>query len=1186
MPSLQALRDFKASFDDIGGERAALEEQNIPFEDLPFPEIEAEIPDTTAVEEAERAEALAALSEMGLDPSVAASLGLPQVTPGLPQATSDRLGASNRPGAAPDSPSPSESIETAAAGAALGDIDLDALLGSIPEELGEIPEEDAGIPTELLDGFADDVEESPRDTAIETDRGEAEYPETGSTETNIPELNLDDLGDLALDGANLNLGETDLGLEGLELGGEAPETGFTGDGTAEPLETAGLSETVEPSETTEPPETIGAGGIPEAGSTGEDTILGDLEAFENLDGPNFNDLEDFGNLGDLGLEEGEAELGGETSETGFTEGETAETPEIELSGLEDLELEGADLGGEAPETGFTGDGTAESPEPFETTETPEAAGAAGIPEAGSAGDEIPLGDLETFENLNGSDFGDPGDLGLEDAGLGLSEDGDTGAGEGNGLDLNLEEGFGEEDLLADGGDSFDAFDVDETPPPEEEEGSDAGMDLGDFTLPGIDDMLGGIPSAAPQKPGKGRKSFFSGSPAEETVEEIRLDETDLTNLRRTLASYPLNLRLAVEEIIAERAVPPEQMGSLVRLLIRGALPRETAALAGKILNRTIQIPRGFQKKTGEQLEAEQGSFAYIFVHNFLPILRLFLFIALTAASSGYLIWRFIYTPIRAENIYRLGYERIAAGEYERANQRFSQAFDIRRDKKWFYRYAEAFRDQRQYLYAEEKYDELLRWYPRDKKGTLDYAAMETYYRRNYEKADLLLRRNILEYDPNDPDALLAQGDNALAWGEIDPSHYEDARFAYARLLDRYGWTDPVAERMLRYFIRTDNLKEVIPLQFFFMDNPKKKISAETLAELGGYLLDKRTEEVRGVPNEYREQISGVRDLLLRAVLQGPDLPEAHYHLSRYYRNLGSTRDEQLTLEVALRAFDGAAEESVRREVYHIEALKRDAEILTERREYFKAEEQLVKAIGLYENIRERRLLAPAAQFGQLYAAMGDLEYFTKSGDMEMSLTYYLEAEKNGYAPPEMLYRMGAAHYQREEWAAALERFFVASLELPLNRRLLLALGNTCYQRGDFYAAQGYYNRLLDLLEAERSRLPVLLPNDRPEYIELAERLMIGRNNLGATLESLARSGGGPRYLAQAGGFYAQAVQAWDALTRNPQSMVRLGAGDLSNPGASLPYLNSRNILYPQTGYEPQLFVRIDRDVLEPSPWED
>jgi hypothetical protein len=852
-----------------------------------------------------------------------------------------------------------------------------------------------------------------------------------------------------------------------------------------------------------------------------------------------------------------------------------EEPDI-FSDFPDMSGESLDLPGEEP--GVSGE-SFDLPE-----ETPGVSGESfGLP------DETPGVSDESFDlpdetpGVSGESF----DLPDETPGVSGENGGEVpGETDDFDLDLDLGEGFGEADLAGENADPFDNFDLERGEPAPEEEDKAADMDLGDFTLPGIDDMVGGIPgSLLADGPGKAGESPFGGPPpGKKEPEEIRLDEYEMAQFQRTLAGYPLNLRVAIEEIITKQAVPPAQMANLVRLLAQGAPPKEAASLAGRIAGKTIALP--VQKKSGEQMEAEQKGFAYIFVHKLFPIFRLFLFILIVAASSFYLIWRFIYIPTHAENIYQLGYDRISAGEYERANQRFTQAFDIHRDKDWFYRYAEAFRDQRQYIYAEEKYDELLAYYPRDKKGVLDYAAMETSYRRNYEKADLLLRRNILEFNVNDREALLAQGDNALLWGEIDPARYEDARYAYARLLERYGWTDPIAERMLRYFIRTDNLKEVIPLQSFFMDDPKKNISAETLAELGGYLLDKRTEEVRGVPDAYVEQISGVRDVLLRAVLQGPELPEAHYHLSRYYRNLGSRRDEQLTLETALRNFENAAEESVRRLVYHIDALARDAEILRDGREYFVSEEQLVKAIGLYESGLDRRILQPAPRFGRLYAAMGDLEYFTKSGDMEMTLSYYQNAERTGYSSPEMLYRMGSAYYRGGNWANALERFFAASSQLPLDRRILLALGNTCWQRGDFFAAQGYYNRLLDLLEAERSRLPILLPNDQVEYIETAERLMIARNNMGVTMESLAQRTGNPRYRSQALNFYTQSSQAWDALTRNPQTMIRLGAGDLSNPGINLAYLNSRNMLYPQAGYDPQVFSQIDKDILDPSPWEN
>jgi hypothetical protein len=45
------------------------------------------------------------------------------------------------------------------------------------------------------------------------------------------------------------------------------------------------------------------------------------------------------------------------------------------------------------------------------------------------------------------------------------------------------------------------------------------------------------------------------------------------------------------------------------------------------------------------------------------------------------------------------------------------------------------------------------------------------------------------------------------------------------------------------------------------------------------------------------------------------------------------------------------------------------------------------------------------------------------------------------------------------------------------------------------------------------------------------------------------------------------------------------APDMSAPSVNLPYLNSRNILYPQPGFERQIFIQIDKDVLEPSIWE-
>ncbi|MDR1174595.1 MAG: tetratricopeptide repeat protein [Treponema sp.] len=802
-------------------------------------------------------------------------------------------------------------------------------------------------------------------------------------------------------------------------------------------------------------------------------------------------------------------------------------------------------------------------------------------------DELaPLEDLSPVEDVAlAPEADEPGvlegfDLGGEES---LDLGGDAGA-----FEMGGEAGFEEELAPMDSGsgDTWDSFNPSGAALPDDIDFNDTGSsgsggfgEMDDFALSGIDDVFGGnAPLGAP--------SARSQPEASEEVEEISLTDEELQQLQGTLTAYPLNLRIACEELIAEQAVAPEQMSRLIKLLVKGASARETAALAGKILGKTITIPKGFEKKTGEALEAEQASFPYIFVHKFLPVLGLFFMIALVASSLVYLAYQFIYKPLRAETIYKAGLERIDAGEYQRANERFSQAFKIHRKKEWFYRYAEGFRDKRQYRYAEEKYDELLSTYFRDKKGVLDYAYLETYYLRNYSKAEMLLQRIILDYHPNDPDALLALGDNALAWGEVEKERYEDARFAYARLLERYGWKDFVVERMMKYFIRTDQLKEVIPLQAWFDADKRRKISADTLAELGGYYLDKKTEEVRGVPDEWVQSIEGIRDILLRALRQDTRLPEAYYHLARYYHYLGNTPEERQSLEAALKAFELAGKESVSRLRYQIDAHQMYGTILINARQSFPAEETLLNAAELYEDAVARKLIPRSARFGRIYAELGNLEYFAKSSDMEMALSYYEISRQDGYAPPEILYRMGGARYQLKEWGPALESFFNASAELPLNRRILYSLGNAAFRRGDFHAAQAYYSRLLDLLENERSRLPGLMPNDRPEYIELAERLMIARNNMGATLESLTLVTGDTRYRSRALGLYAESDRAWDTLSRDPVSMIRSGAGELSTPGINLAYLNSRNALYPQPGYEAQLYLSIDKDVVEPSLWEE
>ena len=818
-----------------------------------------------------------------------------------------------------------------------------------------------------------------------------------------------------------------------------------------------------------------------------------------------------------------------------------------------------------------------------------------------------LGTDDTFSDdaFSMDDLGDfTGDQAEEDQAA--SADSDTGAAAEDdfglsGLNLGSEDELSSEDPTADDMDGFDMGGelIDEGSLIEEAEDSfdhfdlDGGMSEGlkdpepaagksdDFGFPDIDDIF----SPAAKR---------TGAAGQDEPDEINLTEKELIQLNETLESYPLNLRIACKEIIVEEAVAPDLMVNLIKALTSGAPPKEAAVIAGKILQRNIPIPKGFEKRTGQQFEEELTSFQYVFIHNFLPVLRTCILAALALVSLGYLVWNFVYKPIRAESVYRRGYERIAAGEYARARELFREAFEINQKKEWFYRYARRYRDERQFIYAQEKYDELLNYTASrnrrgipDKRAVLEYAAMETYYLRNYAKADRLLRRHILDYSVWDRDALLALGDNNLAWGDIESERYEDAREAYAKLIERYGRSDPILERMLKYFIRTDNLGETLTLQRYFMESEKRRITAETLAELGGYLMDKLTEEILGVRNEYIGSIRGVREVLLRAVRSDPMLPESYFHLARYYNHFSSFRDEELVLARAIQAFDMARMETPRRLGYRLETLRRFGEIHVHRGEFFRGEEYLINAARLYEDGIERRLIRAAPGFGRIYADLGDLEFFVKDGNAAAALQYYRRAEQNGYMPTEIQYRMGAAHYQLSQWSQALERFTAASFPQDFNQRILYALGNTSYLRGNYHAAQGYFDRLLGILEADMTRFTLIRASDNMEENILTERLMVVQNNLAVTLEALANRTGNNEYRSRALSLYTESQRAWDILTRNPETLVRMRPSpDINAPGINPAFLNVQNSLYPVPDYEPLFFMRIDKDLLEPSIWDE
>ena len=302
----------------------------------------------------------------------------------------------------------------------------------------------------------------------------------------------------------------------------------------------------------------------------------------------------------------------------------------------------------------------------------------------------------------------------------------------------------------------------------------------------------------------------TGSSEEDEV--LTISDDDYFNFLNRLESFPFNVQLAIQDYIANGDDRPENKMNFIRFVLEKDSLKKVVNKLEKIINRSIPIPRGFQRKSVEEYEKEKQTFKYWFMHRFLPVAVMSAIALILIFCISVLSWQFIYKPVTAESLYKTGYSYLESGRYETAVEKFNQAGEYKRKKKWYFSYARAFRAKKQFTAAEKMYLRLIYDFNNDKQGGLEYADMLSTDLRNYEKAETVLRRRVLDQHVNDKDGMLALGDVYMNWADEDPAKYGDAVKIYSRLIELYGENDTFLLRMMRYFIRTDNLAEVLNLK--------------------------------------------------------------------------------------------------------------------------------------------------------------------------------------------------------------------------------------------------------------------------------------------------------------------------------------------------------------------------------------
>ena len=712
---------------------------------------------------------------------------------------------------------------------------------------------------------------------------------------------------------------------------------------------------------------------------------------------------------------------------------------------------------------------------------------------------------------------------------------------------------------------------------------------GEFEIPGFSDVAtakeekSSKPKLATgkdktKKPkGKGKNKDLDEPDFSEAAESEELPPNTLSDAQykvflKNLSEYPLNVRLAFEDFIVQDEFTDDAEFEIIEKILNKAPARTVAGMLEKMLDTSIPIPRDFEHRTAAEYEAYKKSLSYQLRNKIIPGVLLGLLLTIVGWGLVKFTNYCIYRPLKANSLYKQGYALLQADEYPQAEMRFEEAVKKRINKKWFFKYARGYREHKQYQRAGNMYQNILRYFRHDKMAGLEYADMELNDLANYERAEEIVRREVLDYHINDADGILKLGDVFLEWGtEKDPSKLELAREQYATLIQLYKPTDLYMSRMMRYFIRTDNLREVIQMQKTF-ENREKSLGSDDWTELSGYLLDKYYGALAPSEEYLRFEIEGLRGLLLRAVKTNPDNPIAQYNLAKYFLKTNETSAIESTLQRAIEKFNTVPSMKKRDLYKYIDSYRLLGEHYIGTADYLQAQEQFAEGISLFTTERDNAGFEGTPAIGKLYEDMGDIKY-TISGDYDDALFNYKYSVELENDSPSIRYRIGYIQYKKKNYSEALGAFMKAGDGNVKERNLMLAMANTLYLRGDDYAAQGYYNQLIDELDDNIAENGLVLPQANVKDYDLINTYLYASNNYGVTLYKLAKRTGNSALNAQAMVQLSQSVRAWDALTRNQQSMVRL-------EGSNLAEQNIKYITHPIPEFEPSVYTDISKTLLD------
>lgn len=893
----------------------------------------------------------------------------------------------------------------------------------------------------------------------------------------------------------------------------------------------------------------------------EDTAEEPFDLGDSLDLPEFdaeNKDENFEVASDFGTE---TDFGSDSdfdAGTDFDSSSDFETPDFDAESNIDS---ASDLDFNA-DTDFSSDTDFSAGNDFDSTESSDFSESTGLDDLDLPDDFSSTSEMPDFkESIEAT--GDMDFIGDDvDTDFGTEEEGPLETFDTTGMDEDIDFGIPDTDAQLNGGSDFEMGNAD-----------DFAMEGSDFEIPGFSDVQSSNEKASKAAAAKAKNldiPDFTGAKEGDSIPANALSDEQYKTFLKNLSEYPLNVRLAFENLIVQDEFTDDAEFEIIEKILKKAPSRQVAASLEKMLDISIPVPRDFEHRSAEEYEAYKKSLSYQLRNRILPgilccILLFLLGWGLYNFGKYCIVW-----PLKANSLYKQGYALLEADEYPQSEDYFERAAKYKMKRKWFFNYARGYRDKKQYQRAERIYKYILRYFNHDKEGGLEYADMELNYLANYEKAEEVVRREVLDYHVNDKDGILMLGDIFLEWGtEKDPAKFEEAKEQYNIYYSYFGSSDLINSRYMKYFIRTDSLANVLAYKEMFEDKKDKVLSSDDWTELSGYLLEKLYGDLSPSEEYLRERIEGVRKLLQRAVTTNTENPIALYNLGKYYVYTNENARVEATLSAAIENFNNATHIKPRDLYKYIDSYRLLGENYSKTKDYLRAQEQYTNGISLYTKEKENAGFVGNEQIGHLYADLGDINYFI-AADYDNAERNYNNAVDLNYDNSPIRYRLGYIDYKDKDYLSALASFIKAGEGIERQENLLLAMGNTLTLRNDDMAAEGYYSQLLNRLNASiEKNAGGFLPQSNSKDNELITRYLYATNNAGVNLYKIAKRTGDSSKNAQAIVQLQESLRAWDALSRDQVSMVRAGGSNLAEE-------NIKYITHPMTEFEPSIYLEIPK----------